>query len=75
MTAVFAELQRSLIRENQKTGIAAAKKRGKHLGRPRKLKGERKAHAAELVSSGKSPGEVAELLQIHRTTLYAALAE
>jgi DNA invertase Pin-like site-specific DNA recombinase len=75
MTAVFAELQRSLIRENQKACIAAAKKRGRHLGRPRKLNPQQKAHAAELLKAGKPPAEVAELLSVHRTTLYRALAE
>ncbi len=41
MTQVFAalsELEREAIRERQKEGIEAAKKRGKHLGRPRKGK-------------------------------------
>jgi DNA invertase Pin-like site-specific DNA recombinase len=34
---VFAELERSLISERTKAGMAAAKKRGVTLGRPRKL--------------------------------------
>lgn len=35
--AVFAEFEREQIRERTKAGMAAAKKRGKHIGRPRKL--------------------------------------
>lgn len=33
----FAELERNLISERTKAGMAAAKKRGAHIGRPRKL--------------------------------------
>lgn len=35
--AVFAEFEREQIRERTKAGMAAAKARGKHIGRPRKL--------------------------------------
>ena len=37
LRGVFSELERSLISERTKAGLAAAKKRGKHIGRPRKL--------------------------------------
>lgn len=33
----FAELERNLISERTKAGMAAARKRGKHIGRPKKL--------------------------------------
>lgn len=35
--AVFAEFEREQIRERTKAGMAAARKRGVHIGRPRKL--------------------------------------
>lgn len=35
--AVFAEFEREQIREYIKAGMKAAKARGKHIGRPRKL--------------------------------------
>ncbi|WP_204360801.1 recombinase family protein [Nitratireductor sp. OM-1] len=35
--AVFAEFEREQIRERTKAGMAAARRRGKHIGRPRKL--------------------------------------
>ena len=36
----FAELERNLISERTKAGMAAARKRGKHIGRPKKLTSE-----------------------------------
>ncbi len=35
--AVFAEYERSLISERTKAGMAAAKARGVHVGRPQKI--------------------------------------
>ncbi|MBO6511898.1 MAG: recombinase family protein, partial [Roseibium sp.] len=35
--AVFAEFEREQISERTKAGMRAAKARGKHIGRPRKL--------------------------------------
>lgn len=38
----FAEFERSVIKEQQLEGIAAAKKKGKHLGRESALNEDRK---------------------------------
>lgn len=38
MIAALAEFERSLISERTKAGMAAAKLRGKHVGRPRRIK-------------------------------------
>ncbi|WP_417261448.1 recombinase family protein [Celeribacter sp.] len=38
--AVFAEYERSLISERTKAGMAAAKARGVHVGRPKRLKAQ-----------------------------------
>lgn len=35
--ALFAEYEREMIRQRTKAGMQAAKRRGKHIGRPRKL--------------------------------------
>ncbi|WP_345770914.1 recombinase family protein [Brucella intermedia] len=45
MIAALAEFERSLISERTKAGMAAAKLRGKHVGRPRRSK---PATAAEI---------------------------
>lgn len=39
MLAVFSQLERDLISERTKAGLAAAKSRGKKLGRPKKVAG------------------------------------
>jgi DNA invertase Pin-like site-specific DNA recombinase len=49
----LAEFERALIRERVTAGIAAAKKRGKHVGRPRKLSREQVAHARDAIDSGR----------------------
>ena len=62
MMGALAEFERSLIGERTKVGMKAAKRRGKHLGRPMKLTRQQVQHARELITSGKeSRGAVAEL--------------
>lgn len=45
----FAELERSLISERTKAGMAAARARGKHVGRPRVLTEWQVEHACEAI--------------------------
>lgn len=49
----LAEFERSLIAERTKAGMAAAKRRGKHIGRPRKLSAVQAAQARAIIESGK----------------------
>ncbi|MGH8436784.1 MAG: helix-turn-helix domain-containing protein [Pseudomonas sp.] len=54
--------------------MQAARKRGKHLGRPTKLNREQINHAAEMVREGKETvSGMAGLLKVARTTLHRAL--
>ncbi|MCB1660852.1 MAG: recombinase family protein, partial [Pseudomonadales bacterium] len=50
--AVFAEFEREQIRERTRAGMAAAKRRGVHVGRPRKLNAAQIAHARALIADG-----------------------
>src|SRR5262245_51944973 len=50
----FAEYERALIVERTRAGIAAARRRGRHPGRPRVLDQKAKARAVRLRRSGKS---------------------
>ncbi|ATG43644.1 recombinase family protein [Phaeobacter piscinae] len=49
--AVFAEFEREQIRERTKAGMAAAKARGKHIGRPRKLTEDQIAYARRQLAT------------------------
>lgn len=71
--AALAEFERLLNSERTKAGLAAAKRRGKKLGRPSKLNSKQRARARRLMKSGKSSHEVARCLSVARSTLYSAL--
>jgi DNA invertase Pin-like site-specific DNA recombinase len=73
MVGVLAELERSLISERTKAGRAAAVARGVKMGRKPKLSPQQVAHARKLIENGESPTQVARLLKVARSTLYAAL--
>ena len=68
--AGIAEFERDLIRERTSAGRAAAKQRGVHLGRRRKLSSEQAKLAVRLLQEGKAASEVAETFGIHRATIY-----
>jgi DNA invertase Pin-like site-specific DNA recombinase len=74
MVGALAQFERALIIERTRAGIAAARKRGKALGRPRKLTPEQVAHAREVIEDGmQSPATMAELLGVDHSTLWRAL--
>ncbi len=71
VVAAVAELERELIRERTRAGIAAARRRGAHVGRPRaKIDLVR---AKTLMASGKSFRQAARDLGIGTATLHRAL--
>ena len=74
MIGVPAELERSLIVERTKAGVATAKKRGVKFGRKPKLTPQQVAHAQKLIATGEDRQEVADLFKVNRSTLYRALA-
>ena len=60
--------------ERSKAGMQAARRRGKHLGRPHKLSREQINHAAQMIREGRETvSGMAGLLNVDRTTLYRAL--
>lgn len=70
----LAEFERALISERSKAGMRAAKKRGKHLGRPTKLSREQISHAAGMIREERETvSGMAGLLKVDRTTLHRAL--
>ena len=72
--AVFAEFEREQISERTKAGMAAAKARGKHIGRPRKLSPEQIEMAKrKLGSCSDTITSLAARYQVAPVTLSRAL--
>lgn len=70
----FSELERALISERTKAGMAAAKARGSVLGRPRKLASEQIQHARREVEAGRQTiSHMARLFSVAPLTLSRAL--
>jgi len=69
----MAQFERSLIIERTKAGMAAAKKRGVHIGRPPVLSSGQIQHMHELLNQGKTQGAVAELLGVSANTIGRAV--
>lgn len=72
MIGVLAELERSLIIERTRAGMAAARRRGVKFGRKPKLTAAQIEHAKTLIEKGESRQYVADLLNVSRVTLYRA---
>lgn len=66
-----AQFERSMIKERQREGIAAAKAAGKHLGREKKLSPAQVEEIKALIASGESVKSVAQAYGISRQSLYA----
>ncbi len=69
----LAEYERSLITERVNAGLAAAKRRGRIGGRPRRMEDEQLVVARELLADGKSVSAVARLVGVARSTLVDSL--
>ena len=74
MLSAFAQFERSMIRERQKEGIAAAKKSGKRFGAPKKLSREQIQSIADAVQQGASKKQLAEDYGVSRQTIYSVLS-
>jgi len=69
----FAEFERTMIRSRQREGIDAAKKTGKHLGRPIKVDNKFRKVVKEKVASLQSIRSIAKEMNVSRATIYKAL--
>jgi len=70
----LAEYERGLIRERTKAGLEAAKKRGKHVGRPKSLTPGQVDHASRMIENKEqSVSGMAAILKVDRKTLHRAL--
>lgn len=73
--AAMAEFERELTRERTRAGMAAAKRRGAHVGRPRKLSAYQLEQAAAMIADGRGRADVAALLGVNVATLRRALTK
>jgi DNA invertase Pin-like site-specific DNA recombinase len=65
----FAEYERSLIVERTRAGLAAARRRGAKIGRPRRLSDLDRTRVGRLHAAGRSLGEIAALLGCSKSTV------
>jgi DNA invertase Pin-like site-specific DNA recombinase len=73
--AALAEFERDLIRERTTAGLAAARARGRHGGRPSVLSGHKLQVAQEMYVSGQySVAAIAKTLGVSRASIYRHLA-
>jgi DNA invertase Pin-like site-specific DNA recombinase len=72
--AALAEFERDLIRERTTAGLAAARARGRHGGRPSVLTGHKLQVAQEMYRSGEySVTAIAKTLGVSRASIYRHL--
>lgn len=70
----WAEFERDMISQRTKEGMAAARRRGKHVGRPPKLTADQIQTARKMLKDpAQSYGSVAELFGVHRSTLHRSV--
>jgi DNA invertase Pin-like site-specific DNA recombinase len=75
MFGLFAEIERDLISERTKEGLAAARAKGKMIGRPKGVLGKSKLDGKEeeirlLLSKGVGKSSIAKIMGVSRTALY-----
>lgn len=70
-----AQLEREIIRERTKAGLAAAAQRGCYPGRPRKLSASQLASIAEERLHGTPWAELADHYHVHEETLRRCMAD
>ncbi len=70
MMASLAQMERELIVERTRAGLAAARQRGRIGGRKRRMTDSKIESAKQLLASGIPPREVASNLSVSIPTLY-----
>lgn len=73
LMGAFAEFERTITRTRQREGIDAAKKEGKHLGRPKLNTGLSKK-AKQLKTEGLNVAEISKHMELSRPSVYKLLA-
>ncbi|ECR7610296.1 recombinase family protein [Salmonella enterica] len=66
----LAEMERELIVERTRAGLAAAREKGRHPGRPRRISAHEWARAEIMLESGMSRRSVAKEIGVVEKTIY-----
>jgi DNA invertase Pin-like site-specific DNA recombinase len=74
LLSVFAEFEHEILRERIRAGIAEARLKGTHLGRPVTV-GKKAAQIRKLHRAGVSKAEIARRIDIGRTSVRRILAD
>src|SRR3989454_10984224 len=69
----LAQYERALTQERIKAGLAAAKRRGKHGGRPQAISDEKLAAILTALKARVSKAAICRSFGVKRTTFYHAL--
>jgi len=75
MLGVFAEFETNLRKERQLAGIAAAKAKGKHLGRKAILSDKQKQEIRVHYQGGMTPTALFQRYGVSRATIYNVVNE
>jgi len=70
----FAQFERSMIRERQREGIAAAKAKGKHMGRPSELDSKQLKSLKAKRKAGTPVRELQDEFDLSRASVYRLTA-
>lgn len=73
MMGAFAEFERTMIRSRQREGIDAAKRAGKHLGRPPKITAKFETDTKILLDQKISIRQIAKRMGVSRATIYKVI--
>jgi DNA invertase Pin-like site-specific DNA recombinase len=73
MVGVFAEFERSMLKERTMKGLQYAREQGRIGGRKPKLNDAQLKELLKLHKKGKSAAELAELFNLHKATVYRKL--
>jgi DNA invertase Pin-like site-specific DNA recombinase len=73
LLAAVAEDERERLRDRTKAGMAAVRRRGRHVGRPPKLAPEQIDYARRMIVKGEGRAQVARSLGVDPATLRRAL--
>ena len=75
VTLLSLAIEREMIRERTKLGLARARLEGRVGGNRASLTPKQQAHALAMIDEGKSQSEVADVFRVHRSTICRLVSE